>query len=231
MQAILSFVLTSPQDSTFYTPNAPQGAEPMQVEIKAPSHPIVVFFHLLFKILALVTYLIGSLVIKGDNKFVLPFIFTTLFLALDFWITKNVSGRLLVGLRWWNEVKEDGTNVWVFESLEKEALIHPFQSKIFWIGVLVFPIIWIILLFVQIILFSWDWAILCALAVALNGANVTGIFFFFLFFRKERQLSRFYDFQRLISNALFSSLFLFFFFCVFFFSFSFFLSFFFFEFL
>lgn len=24
--------------------------------------------------------------------------------------------RLLVGLRWWNEVKEDGTEVWIFES-------------------------------------------------------------------------------------------------------------------
>ena len=23
---------------------------------------------------------------------------------------------LLVGLRWWNEVKDDGSNVWVFES-------------------------------------------------------------------------------------------------------------------
>ena len=25
-------------------------------------------------------------------------------------------GRLLVGLRWWNDVKDDGSNVWVFES-------------------------------------------------------------------------------------------------------------------
>ena len=24
--------------------------------------------------------------------------------------------RLLVGLRWWNEVKDDGENVWIFES-------------------------------------------------------------------------------------------------------------------
>ncbi len=30
--------------------------------------------------------------------------------------TKNVSGRLLVGLRWWNEVTDDGGN-WRFESL------------------------------------------------------------------------------------------------------------------
>jgi hypothetical protein len=35
---------------------------------------------------------------------------------MDFWTVKNVSGRLLVGLRWWNEIKEDGESVWVFES-------------------------------------------------------------------------------------------------------------------
>jgi hypothetical protein len=29
----------------------------------------------------------------------------TLLLAFDFWTVKNVTGRLLVGLRWWNEVR------------------------------------------------------------------------------------------------------------------------------
>jgi len=144
----------------------------MQVEVKAPSHPFVVLFHLLFKVAALVTYLIGSLITGGS--FVVPFIFTCMFLALDFWVTKNVSGRLLVGLRWWNEVKEDGSNVWVFESLEKEALIHPVESKMFWLGLLIFPIVWIALLIVKIFSFGWNWAILCALAVSLNLANVTG---------------------------------------------------------
>ena len=38
--------------------------------------------------------------------------------SFDFWTVKNVSGRLLVGLRWWNEIHEDGSNIWVFESKE-----------------------------------------------------------------------------------------------------------------
>lgn len=37
-------------------------------------------------------------------------------LALDFWTVRNVSGRVLVGLRFWNQVDEDGTSFWVFES-------------------------------------------------------------------------------------------------------------------
>lgn len=32
--------------------------------------------------------------------------------------TKNVAGRLLVGLRWWNEVTDEGSN-WRFETLEE----------------------------------------------------------------------------------------------------------------
>lgn len=32
---------------------------------------------------------------------------------------KNVSGRLMVGLRWWNEVSESGGSDWKFESLEE----------------------------------------------------------------------------------------------------------------
>lgn len=26
--------------------------------------------------------------------------------AIDFWVTKNITGRLLVGLRWWEEIDE-----------------------------------------------------------------------------------------------------------------------------
>lgn len=39
--------------------------------------------------------------------------YTQSYVALQ---TKNISGRFLVGLRWWNEVTADGSN-WRFESL------------------------------------------------------------------------------------------------------------------
>lgn len=77
------------------------------------SHPIAAFFFLAFRVGALLMYLLGS--IFTDN-FTLVFVVTILLLAFDFWTVKNVSGRLLVGLRWWNEIQEDGSNKWVFES-------------------------------------------------------------------------------------------------------------------
>lgn len=39
-----------------------------------------------------------------------------MFLSLDFWTVKNVTGRLLAGLRWWNVVDSEGNSQWKFES-------------------------------------------------------------------------------------------------------------------
>ena len=41
--------------------------------------------------------------------------------------TKNVAGRLLVGLRWWNEVTDEGSN-WRFETLEEVRT--PYQDPV-----------------------------------------------------------------------------------------------------
>ena len=48
----------------------------------------------------------------------LTFVVVTILSAMDFWTVKNVSGRLLVGLRWWNDVDQAGENNWRFESFE-----------------------------------------------------------------------------------------------------------------
>lgn len=36
--------------------------------------------------------------------------------SLALFPAQNVTGRLLVGLRWWNQVDEDGKSQWVFEA-------------------------------------------------------------------------------------------------------------------
>jgi hypothetical protein len=42
-----------------------------------------------------------------DNQ-IEAFVIITIFAAMDFWTVKNVTGRLLVGLRWWSEIDEQG---------------------------------------------------------------------------------------------------------------------------
>lgn len=74
---------------------------------------------------ALAFYILSALFF---NSFVIIFVVTVLLAALDFWVVKNVSGRILVGLRWWNEINDLGESVWKFESLDQEvsfsSLIH-----------------------------------------------------------------------------------------------------------
>lgn len=141
-----------------------------------PCHPFAITFHLLWKIAAILTYLFGGLltsIIKANSMAAI--IFCIIFLAFDFWTTKNVSGRLLAGLRWWNQVKPDGTNAWLFESLEDNTLINPVESKIFWLPVLLSPIFWVIFTIKNLFSFpSWEWLPVCLLAVILQCSNGVG---------------------------------------------------------
>lgn len=53
-------------------------------------------------------------------SFVMNFVVCMVLLAADFWTVKNVTGRLLVGMRWWNDAAgADGNTTWRFESLDE----------------------------------------------------------------------------------------------------------------
>lgn len=65
--------------------------------------------------MAILTYMFGT---WFSSSFVNIFVITVLLLAFDFWTVKNVTGRLMVGLRWWSEVREDGSTEWRFEAHE-----------------------------------------------------------------------------------------------------------------
>lgn len=56
------------------------------------------------------------------SGFIACFVTVVLLLSMDFWTVKNITGRLMVGLRWWNYVDDNGISHWVFES-KKVCLI------------------------------------------------------------------------------------------------------------
>lgn len=60
------------------------------------------------------------------------FILVVLLTAVDFWTTKNVTGRLLVGLRWTSLYQDDGTEVWTFESHEIGRDPNSVDTAFFW---------------------------------------------------------------------------------------------------
>lgn len=143
----------------------------MRKTVTSAKHPVAAFFHLLFKGLALALYLFGSIFI--DN-FVFIFVVCILLLAFDFWTVKNVTGRLLVGLRWWNRINEDGSSEWVFESHEDMTEIDPLDSRVFWTGLYGAPALWVMLLIIAVLKFNVEWALIVVVAVALSGANIIG---------------------------------------------------------
>jgi hypothetical protein len=133
-------------------------------------HAMVGLFHLLFKGLALLVYLFCNVF---SSSYVLPFVFCVLLLAFDFWTVKNVSGRLLVGLRWWNEVLDDGSNKWIFEVSETKQ-VHAQDSFVFWAGIYGTPAVWLLLGLAAVFSWSFKWMPIVLVALALNGANLVG---------------------------------------------------------
>ena len=65
--------------------------------IAASSHPIISLVHIVLKIAVVVVYVVFPMF--SDSFFIKEIV--VILAAVDFWIVKNVVGRLLVGLRWW----------------------------------------------------------------------------------------------------------------------------------
>ncbi|KAL3423907.1 golgi apparatus membrane protein TVP23 [Phlyctema vagabunda] len=119
---------------------------------------------------SLLVYLFGLLF---TSNFVLIFIVTILLLAVDFYYLKNIAGRRLVGLRWWNEVDmQSGDSHWVFESSDPATkTINATDSRFFWMALYTQPLLWIVLAIVAIASFKFIWLTLVVIALSMTITN------------------------------------------------------------
>ncbi|MQL88234.1 hypothetical protein Taro_020785 [Colocasia esculenta] len=122
---------------------------------------------------ALAFYILSALFV---NNFVIIFVLTVLLAALDFWVVKNVSGRILVGLRWWNEINEQGESVWKFECLDQESLarMNKKDSWLFWWTLYLTAAAWIILGIFSLIRLQADYLLVIGVCLSLSVANIIG---------------------------------------------------------
>jgi hypothetical protein len=90
---------------------------------------------------------------------VLIFIITILLLAADFYYLKNIAGRRLVGLRWWNEVDpQSGDSQWVFESSDPAVkTVNATDSRFFWMALYVHPLLWLALAIFAMVRLQFIW--------------------------------------------------------------------------
>ena len=162
------------------TAGAP-AASPWGETLSKSSHPMVCIFHMLFKGLALFFYIFGGW-FTGDGSggvsganFIVVTVICILLLAADFWVVKNITGRLLVGLRWWNKVEGD-TTTWIFESAGDNRQANKFDSSVFWTVLYATPLVWIALLVIGVLKFNLSWLIIVFMALGLSFANVYGYY-------------------------------------------------------
>uniref|UniRef100_A0A8C4N0F8 Golgi apparatus membrane protein TVP23 homolog n=1 Tax=Eptatretus burgeri TaxID=7764 RepID=A0A8C4N0F8_EPTBU len=179
-------------------------------------HPLATLFHLLFRVGAIITYLLCR---WFSDSFIVSFVAIILLLSFDFWTVKNVTGRLMVGLRWWNHIDEEGQSQWLFEarkvmmyagfegmrgvciwvcivnthdddddddvcqtfsppspkpSQKTKQLSSEAEVRIFWLGLIVCPLIWGVFFFSTLFSFNFKWLAVVVTGVVLQGANLYG---------------------------------------------------------
>ncbi|VDD80465.1 unnamed protein product [Mesocestoides corti] len=139
--------------------------------------------HFSARSIALLFYLFCS---WFTTAFIAPVVILLTLFAVDFWLVKNVSGRLLVGLRWWNSIDtETGASKWVFESAPKdnpggvplstrEQARKKSAARLFWLGLLVFPLIWAILVLVAVFSLKLAWCLVALSALFACSVNAYG---------------------------------------------------------
>ena len=135
-----------------------------------------------------------------------------LLLAADFYYLKNIAGRRLVGLRWWNEVDNSeggkGGGRWVFESQDRSTTgtgdgeggagvgQNATDKRFFWLALYVQPVLWIVLgILVIVRLRSVIWLVLIVIALVLTITNMLAF----------SRCDRFGQASKLASGALYGS--------------------------
>merc|ERR1711871_1438197 len=138
--------------------------EERQADAQAERHTTAAFFHVAFKLAALLVYLLGT---WFSSSTVVVFVLCILLIALDFWTVKNVTGRLMVGLRWHQIMNEDGSSKWIFEASQNRA-INPMDKSCFWAasGGIIF--VWVLLAVSAFLGMKLSWFLICVFAVTMS---------------------------------------------------------------
>lgn len=133
------------------------------------NHPILCMILIVIKCVALLSFILFGFFIKSE----IIYLIVILLGVCDFWITKNIAGRRLVGLRWWNEVKENGDEVWIFESKNKHIETQT-DKNVFWITLYINTALWFFLFLYEMITFSITWFVIAVIMLMFACINLYG---------------------------------------------------------
>jgi len=141
-----------------------------QYYIVQPNHPGICFLHLFFKVSGVFSYVFLGFILRST---LLNFLMVFCSIVLDFWISKNISGRYLVGLRWWSTHNDEtGEEEWDFESYDFDLNFSQIDTTVFWWGICAHTIFWAIMFAIKVLGLNFLWGLLTFIGILLNGTNV-----------------------------------------------------------
>lgn len=145
-----------------------QNGSAMPDVISKTNSPLTAAVHILLKAAIVAAYLLIPLI--TDKDFTLLFIVVVAG-AIDFWIVKNLAGRLLVGLRWWIDFDEEGDEQWKFECKVDERSIGAASEKAFWWTLYLFCLIWVFLSVINVLKINLTHITICLFCMVLLVFN------------------------------------------------------------
>ena len=134
-------------------------------------HPFVLLFHLGFRFGAIVFYVLANFF---SGSFIIQFLVLLSLHSADLWAVKNVTGRLLAGVRWWNLVDAEGKNHWRFEVSQDPTKYDGFERQVFWAGLVAAPLFWLLLVSTAFLTLQWQWMVVAGIGAGMTGTNLYG---------------------------------------------------------
>ncbi|XP_075263670.1 uncharacterized protein LOC142355354 [Convolutriloba macropyga] len=72
---------------------------------------------------------------------------------------------------------DDGSSTWQFESLDEgQRVINSKDKGIFWMGVYVAPLAWVLLIILAVFRFTLDYLLIAFIGIMLSGTNLYGYY-------------------------------------------------------
>ena len=135
-----------------------------------PSGTIFSFF-IAFKAAPLFIYLFIWIICPWT---IFQWVFTIVSSAIDFWFTKNVAGRLILGMRWSSTVNERGESTFLIQRAPNLPPEHEGKRKTFWLILYSATAVWGLFSFFSLIKFNFGWLFVSSISFLLALTNTWG---------------------------------------------------------
>ena len=150
-------------------PSQPEQLAPPPSFLSRSSHPFACLFFIILKSGTFLCYLFLNLIIDSTP---VTFIIVILLSSIDFWTSQKIIGRLLVGLRWRSEIREDGAQAWIYESFDEDRGNNKVDSYVFWTGMIIMPVVWGVFFIANFLTFNLFWSVLVLACCILSTVNL-----------------------------------------------------------